>query len=176
MASDPPFAGNLAGSLSPADLRQALQGMLMQRLAENPSLAAVAPLLLSRFAPAPNAGESAAPKETPGEREADVVQPSPTAMRLSEAVAAASAEDRRLRGLLAELGAALGACPACLGSDATCVTCSGLGRPGFGEPNEQAFTKWVRPAAARCSYNLDTSGEASQVSGQPNAPTGREGT
>ncbi len=130
---------------SPVDLRQALQEMLLQRLSQDPSLASVAPLLLSRFTSAAAAGEPAAADEDPPE----VAEPSSAVRHLNEAVAAAAAEERRLHGLLAHLAAALGACTSCLGSEPACLACSGLGGPGFVEPDEQAFAQWVGPAAAR---------------------------
>jgi hypothetical protein len=156
MAVDQDFAAYLTGTQSPADLRQALQGMLLQRLSQDPSLAGVAPLLLSQFAPAPGGGEPAVADE----HRHEAAEPSPAVRRLHEAVAAAATEERRLRGLLAELATALGACTSCLGSEPACAACSSLGKPGFAEPNEEAFAQWVGPALARRDHDPVASGEA----------------
>jgi hypothetical protein len=155
MAADQDLADYMGGLRSPVDLRQALQEMLLQRLSQDPSLAGVAPLLLSRFTAAAAEGEPAAADERPPE----AAEPSPGVRRLHEAVAAAAAEERRLRDLLAQLAAALGACTSCLGSEPACMACSGFGGPGFAEPDEQAFAQWVGPAAARRGDKPPASGQ-----------------
>ena len=155
MAADQDFAPRMEATRPPVDLRQALQEMLLQRLAQDPNLAGVAPLLLPRFAASAVAGEPAAADEDPPE----AAEPSPAVRRLNEAVAAAAAEERRLHSLLGQLAAALGACTSCLGSEPSCLACSGLGGPGFVEPDEQAFAEWVGPAAARRSDELAASAE-----------------
>jgi hypothetical protein len=157
MADASEFAASLASSQSPADLRRALQEMLLQRLSQDASLAGVAPLLLSRLAPPSGPREPAA-----ADADTDPPEPmelSPAVRGLNEAVAAAATEERRLRGLLAELAVALGACTSCLGSEPACTACSGLGGPGFAQPNEEAFACWVEPAMAGRRHDEVTSGE-----------------
>lgn len=49
-------------------------------------------------------------------------------------------------GLLDDLAAALGACPACFGADGACRWCRGRGAPGFTAPEPDLFNRLVRPA------------------------------
>ncbi|MGW2558069.1 hypothetical protein ACWCXB_02250 [Streptomyces sp. NPDC001514] len=49
-------------------------------------------------------------------------------------------------GLLDDMAAALGACPACFGADDTCWWCRGRGAPGFTTPDPGLFDRLVRPA------------------------------
>lgn len=49
-------------------------------------------------------------------------------------------------GLLDDLAAALGACPACFGGDDACRWCRGRGAPGFTAPEPSLFNRLVRPA------------------------------
>jgi hypothetical protein len=144
MADTHELAASLAGVQSPADLRQALQAMLLQRLSQDANLAGIAPLLQSRLTTPPPAGAPAAADAHPPEP----LEASPAVQALNQAVAATAAEERRLRGLLAELATAIGACTACLGSDPACAACSGLGGPGFAQPDQDAFARWVEPAVA----------------------------
>ncbi|MFJ5546332.1 hypothetical protein [Streptomyces sp. NPDC093225] len=48
--------------------------------------------------------------------------------------------------LLDDLAAALGACPACFGTEHTCRWCRGRGAPGFTTPEPALFARLVRPA------------------------------
>jgi hypothetical protein len=57
-----------------------------------------------------------------------------------------TAELEGLRSLLDEVGAALGACPACFGTAADCRWCRGRGRPGFMPPDPAGFERLVLPA------------------------------
>ena len=53
----------------------------------------------------------------------------------------------------AVLASALGACSECWGTEQTCSSCSGLGRPGWAAPDEAAFATWVAPAiSANCKF------------------------
>lgn len=51
-----------------------------------------------------------------------------------------------LRDRLADLAAALGACPACWGEHPGCRLCRGRGAPGFLPPEPEAFAALVLPA------------------------------
>lgn len=68
------------------------------------------------------------------------------ATALREQFAGITAEVDGLRGKLADLAAALGACPACFGDDGSCPWCRGRGRPGFMPPDPDGFTRLVLPA------------------------------
>ncbi|GAB3422723.1 hypothetical protein [Flindersiella endophytica] len=57
-----------------------------------------------------------------------------------------TAELEGLRGLLDEVGAALGACPACFGTATGCRWCRGRGQPGFMPPDPAGFERLVMPA------------------------------
>ena len=48
----------------------------------------------------------------------------------------------------AVLATALGACADCLGTEAACSQCKGLGKPGWLTPDPAAFAAWVAPAIA----------------------------
>ncbi|MGW7363426.1 hypothetical protein ACWGI8_08360, partial [Streptomyces sp. NPDC054841] len=92
------------------------------------------------------------------EAEQDELRSEGEARRLSGHREPADAEDvrRRLAGLAAQLdaahgllddvAAALGACPACFGADETCWWCRGRGAPGFTTPEPELFDRLVRPA------------------------------
>jgi hypothetical protein len=47
------------------------------------------------------------------------------------------------------LAAALGACPACFGSDRDCAECGGRGRPGAYHPDLALYRSIVLPAVRR---------------------------
>jgi hypothetical protein len=57
------------------------------------------------------------------------------------------------------IAAALGACSECLGEEPECLTCSGVGRPGWKAPDPVAFQTWVAPALkamARAGQSVKT--------------------
>jgi hypothetical protein len=54
-----------------------------------------------------------------------------------------------LRQRLADVAAALGACPRCLGEVPGCPACGGDGVPGMRRPDPDAFARYVIPAVRR---------------------------
>jgi hypothetical protein len=57
-----------------------------------------------------------------------------------------TADVGRLHDTLETVAAALGACPVCLGADATCLLCRGCGVPGSLPPEPVAFDQIALPA------------------------------
>ncbi|WP_297528242.1 hypothetical protein [Thiohalobacter sp.] len=56
---------------------------------------------------------------------------------------------------IADLGALLGACPACLGQNPACIHCQGEAGPGHDTP-DPALADWIRPALARLRQPAST--------------------
>jgi hypothetical protein len=52
-------------------------------------------------------------------------------------------------GTIRRVAAIVGACPRCLGEDASCVGCAGNGRPGYGAPDRAALLEWIAPPLRR---------------------------
>ncbi len=69
--------------------------------------------------------------------------------RLDATVNALEQEVEATGQLHAELAAALGACPACWGTDRACPGCRGRGRPGAYPADQPLYAHYVRPAARR---------------------------
>jgi hypothetical protein len=47
------------------------------------------------------------------------------------------------------VAAIVGACPRCLGEDASCAGCGGKGQPGYGAPDKAALLAWITPPLRR---------------------------
>lgn len=47
------------------------------------------------------------------------------------------------------VAAIVGACPRCLGDDASCAQCAGKGRPGYSAPDKTALLEWITPPLQR---------------------------
>jgi hypothetical protein len=55
-------------------------------------------------------------------------------------------ELRDCRGILDQLATALGACETCWGEEQECWMCRGRGGPGWRQPAEDEFRRWILPA------------------------------
>jgi hypothetical protein len=56
------------------------------------------------------------------------------------------------------VAATVGACPRCLGDDASCVECAGQGKPGYRAANPAALLAWITPPLRRlglCVYGCN---------------------
>lgn len=137
-------------ALDPMALLQAFGGggdpasAILQQLAggasDDPRLALVSRLLDQRKPPEPDLDQIEVER---AERRAEEMR------ALSEMVEKMYRELERLRGRNVQLADALGACPACFGSDLLCRRCGGKGRPGGRAPDPAAFGVYVAPALAR---------------------------
>jgi hypothetical protein len=141
-----------------------LQSLLVDRLAANPGLQQVLPLL----GMTPSAG-------TPSNGAADGSSPDLAADRSAAyaAMADAASELRRMHALLDRVGRAVGACVNCLGSDPTCLYCSGTGRPGSGPLDEDLLPWLLQPLLDRLD---DAEPDGSNHHDEPRTahrPTGR---
>jgi hypothetical protein len=88
-------------------------------------------------------GSPSQPDSVPAEDPA-----SPTSA-LSREVQLLDAEVRRLRALVTAVGAALGACQRCLGTEEACERCAGSGLPATSEPDRERFAELIAPAVIR---------------------------
>jgi hypothetical protein len=75
--------------------------------------------------------------------------------RLRSEVSLIEREFGRVSGLLADVGAALGACPRCLGTEENCPICAGAGVPGSGDANAERFDALVAPAVRRIAGEVE---------------------
>jgi hypothetical protein len=48
----------------------------------------------------------------------------------------------------------VGACPRCLGDDASCAECAGKGQPGYGPPDQTALLQWIAPPLRRLGLRV----------------------
>lgn len=76
-------------------------------------------------------------------------EPSAQAAALYREAQLLDEEVRRLLALVADVAAALGACPRCLGADESCDVCGGHGTPGTSDPYRERFEELVAPAVVR---------------------------
>lgn len=76
-------------------------------------------------------------------------EPSGPARALYREAQMLDGEVRRLLTLVADVGAALGACTRCLGTDDACSVCGGRGAPGTSDPDRDRFAEFVAPAVVR---------------------------
>jgi hypothetical protein len=76
-------------------------------------------------------------------------EPSAAATRLYREAQLLDEEVRRLLALVADVAAALGACPRCLGTEESCNVCGGHGTSGTNVPDRDRFTELVAPAVVR---------------------------
>lgn len=68
---------------------------------------------------------------------------------LRKLLRAASRELKALDNRQRQLAAALGACAECWGQDFECDVCGGAGGPGWTDPDENLFDRYVAPALRR---------------------------
>jgi hypothetical protein len=117
-----------------------LQSLLADRLAADPGLRQMLPLLgvAQPAAPLNGAGAAPAAAAAPADLGADRAA-------ARQALAATEAELRRVHALLDRLARALGACASCLGTDPACRYCAGTGGPGTLRPDEELLPWLLQP-------------------------------
>jgi hypothetical protein len=129
----------------PANL--SAEELMPRLLAARPELAPLRQLLQRP----PESGS--APDDDEGEEQDWNVAPRLATHRAAGVQGASRSDElvRALRTVIDTLASALGACPACWGTDATCAECGGQGRPGARSPDPALFHALVLPAARRWS-------------------------
>jgi hypothetical protein len=86
---------------------------------------------------------------TPAPEPAAAPEPSAATSALYREVQLLDEELRRVAAIVAAVGAALGACPRCLGTDDVCTVCGGAGVAGASDPDRDRFAALIAPAVVR---------------------------
>lgn len=111
-------------------------------------------LLLKLIGSAAPAGGAEAEDARDALREEIRAEQEDAVRELSETAERIYAELERHRRRTRRLGAALGACPVCLGDTLLCETCGGAGAPGWRLPRARAYREIVLPAVDRVEQFL----------------------
>jgi hypothetical protein len=64
---------------------------------------------------------------------------------------------RELAGTVRRVGAIVGACARCLGTDDACSECAGTGKPGMRAPDRDAFLAWIALPLRRLGLHVSGS-------------------
>jgi hypothetical protein len=172
MSAQPPWPRTIGGPTSTQQLL--LQSLLADRLATNPALQQMLPLL--GMTPSGGAPGNGVPDGRPTAGSlVHGAQPDLTAERSAahRALANVQAELRRTHELLDRVAQAVGACANCLGSEPACPYCTGTGGPGS-RPLDEGLLPWlIQPLLDQ----LDDTGSESRTNGDEprtaDRPTGR---
>ena len=81
-----------------------------------------------------------------------------------------ASELARIQSTLDTVSGALGACPACLGADASCPLCRGRGVPGSLPPDPAAFDLVVLPAVRAHAYSRSRTARGPDSAAHASAP------